>query len=350
MDRAVLIAIILVLSSPVGCLQVPTSSCEDSTCFPLNQDILNEVLSDPESFNVLNLATSESKLRVESSTTYATETQQGEITWVVAKDDNAQLRSIAMRLTLGTTSVDTEVIEGNSTTNVRLGNVWYEGRDAFPQYRDPFFDLSEQIQENPDGTWPTFGFDTTSISNFEWTITSDFVSQQQIATGTNDTQTVILEMMGVPPRIIGIEVYGNDDSTFILRVSTGDEVKVELKDNLTRTPIQFSFAQPFVNNNITYWSGYVPSTITSEIIPSELSFHGIVSENGVDSTVAELNLENISTNITDFNDNWWYLLWWDYSGDGLFSAGDYYEISTNSTNHVKARVFDHWANSWSDIS
>ena len=139
MDRAVLIVIFLILSTPAGCLQVPTTTCDDSGCFPLNEEILNEVLSNPDSFNVLNLATTESKLRVESSTTYATETQQGEITWVVAKDDNAQLRSIAMKLSLGTTSVDTEVIEGNSTTNVRLGNVWYEGRDAVPQYKDPFF-------------------------------------------------------------------------------------------------------------------------------------------------------------------------------------------------------------------
>ena len=349
MDRAVLIVIFLILSTPAGCLQVPTTTCDDSGCFPLNEEILNEVLSNPDSFNVLNLATTESKLRVESSTTYATETQQGEITWVVAKDDDAQLRSIAMKLSLGTTSVDTEVIEGNSTTNVRLGNVWYEGRDAVPQYKDPFFDLSQQIQENPDGTWPSFGFDTTSISNFEWTITSDFVSQQQIATGTNETQTVILEMRGVPPSIVGIEVYGDDDSTFILRVSTGDDVKVELNDNLTRTPIQFSFVAPLIVDNITYWSGYVPSTLTSEVNPEELSFHGIVTKNNVELTVAELNLDEFTTNITDDDGNWWNLLWWDYSGDGWFSAGDFYEIRTNSTADVNARVFDHWANSWSDI-
>ena len=56
-----------------------------------------------------------------------------------------------MRFSLGTTSIDTEVIEGTETTNIRLGNVWYEGRDAIPDYKDPFYDIAQQAVEDRDG-------------------------------------------------------------------------------------------------------------------------------------------------------------------------------------------------------
>ena len=54
---------------------------------------------------------------------------------MLRKDDEQNLRSIAMRFSLGTSSIDTEVIENAETTNIRLGNVWYEGRDAIPDYK-----------------------------------------------------------------------------------------------------------------------------------------------------------------------------------------------------------------------
>ncbi len=341
--------LVLLLLAPVlsGCLEVPIKPCEDSECFPLSNEVLQGILSDPSSFDVISMATTESKLKVESLTTYSTETQQGEIFWSVAKDDDAQLRSVAMRLSLGTTSIDTEIVEGASNTNIRLGNVWYEGRDAVPEYKEPFFDIAEQAAADPEGFWPSFGFDTTSISELDWTITGDILDQQQVATGVNETHTIVLEMRGVPPRIVGIELYGFDDSNFVLRVYTGDEFELQLQDDLPRSAIEFTIGDSNVlNSEITMWGGYVPSGFTSEVNPSELSFHVLVSQSDTESSIAEMNLAEIEANVTDEDGNWWAFNYWDYSGDGWFSAGDFYEIRTNSTVEARIGVWDHWASSW----
>ena len=343
--RVVLLAILLMISCSSGCLEVPIESCEDTDCFPFNNDLLNELLSNPESLDVLLLASENSRLRVKSSTTYQTETQLGEIHWNVAKDDEQNLRSIAMRFSLGTTSIDTEVLEGTETTNIRLGNVWYEGRDEVPDYKDPFYDIAQQAVEDPDGFWPSFGFDTTSISGLEWTITHDLESLEQVASAQNDTHSIILVLKGVPPELIGVELYGNDDSAFVLSIEKGDDVELSLKPDLPRAAIEFNVEEPVqLSDGTTIWAGYVPLGFTSEVDATELSFQVIES----DSIIVEFNLADLTSNQTDVRGDWWDFIYWDYSGDGYFSASDYYEIRTNSTNPVSIKTYDSWANSWTD--
>ena len=341
--RAVLLTILLMISCSSGCLEVHIESCEDSVCFPFNNDLLNELLSNPESLDVLLLASENSRLRVKSSTTYQTETQLGEIHWNVAKDDEQNLRSIAMRFSLGTTSIDTEVLEGTETTNIRLGNVWYEGRDAVPDYKDPFYDIAQQAVEDPDGFWPSFGFDTTSISGLEWTITHDLESLEQVASAQNDTHSIILVLKGVPPELIGVELYGNDDSAFVLSIEKGDDVELSLKPDLPRAAIEFNVEEPVqLSDGTTIWAGYVPLGFTSEVDATELTFQVIES----DSTIVEFNLADLTSNQTDIRGDWWDFIYWDYSGDGYFSASDYYEIRTNSTNSVSIKTYDSWADTW----
>ena len=341
--RAVLLAILLMVSCSSGCLEVPLESCEDTGCFPFNNDLLNELLSNSDSLDVLLLASENSKLRVKSSTTYQTETQLGEIHWNVAKDDEQNLRSIAMRFSLGTTSIDTEVIEGTETTNIRLGNVWYEGRDAVPNYKDPFYEIAQQSVEDPDGFWPSFGFDTTSISELEWTITHDVQSLEQVASAQNETHSIILVLKGMPPELIGVELYGNDDSAFVLSIVKGDDVQLNLQPDLPRAAIEFDVDESvLLSDDTTIWAGYVPLGFTSEVDAAELSFQVIES----DSTIVELNLADLSSNQTDVYGDWWDFIYWDYSGDGYFSASDYYEIRTNSTNSVSIKIYDSWADTW----
>ena len=341
--RAVLLAILLMISCSSGCLEVPIESCEDTDCFPFNNDLLNELLSNPESLDVLLLASENSRLRVKSSTTYQTENQLGEIHWNVAKDDEQNLRSIAMRFSLGTTSIDTEVIEGTETTNIRLCNVWYEGRDAVPDYKDPFYEIAQQAVEDPDGFWPSFGFDTTSISGLEWTITHDIESLEQVASAQNDTHSIILVLKGMPPELIGVELYGNDDSAFVLSIEKGDGVDLNLQPDLPRAAIEFNIDEPVqLSDGTTIWAGYVPLGFTSEVDAMELSFQVIESE----SIIVEFNLADLTSNQTDVHGDWWDFIYWDYSGDGYFSASDYYEIRTNSTNSVSIKTYDSWADTW----
>ena len=259
--------ILLIISSCSGCLEVPIEACEDTDCFPFNNELLNDLLSDPNSLDVLLLASENSKLRVKSSTTYETETQMGEIHWNVAKDDEQNLRSIAMRFSLGTSSIDTEVIEGTETTNIRLGNVWYEGRDAIPDYKDPFYEIAQQATEDPDGFWPSFGFDTTSISNLEWTITHDVQSLEQVASAQNETHSIILVLKGMPPQLIGVELYGNDDSAFVLSIEKGDDVQLALQPDLPKAAIEFDIEDPVeLSDGSTIWAAVIPNfTIQSQL-------------------------------------------------------------------------------------
>ena len=271
----------------------------------------------------------------------------GEIHWNVAKDDEQNLRSIAMRFSLGTSSIDTEVIEGTETTNIRLGNVWYEGRDAIPDYKDPFYEIAQQATEDPDGFWPSFGFDTTSISNLEWTITHDVQSLEQVASAQNETHSIILVLKGMPPQLIGVELYGNDDSAFVLSIEKGDDVQLFLQPDLPKAAIEFDIEDPVeLSDGSTIWAGYVPSGFTSEVNPADLTFHVVESE----ATIVEFNLADLSSNQTDEHGDWWDFIYWDYSGDGYFSSSDYYEIRTNSSRVVSIKTYDSWADSWTDAT
>ena len=340
------ISLLLLLSITSGCLEVPLNSCEDD-CFPLSSDSLNAILAFSDSFDVLDLAESHSQLKVETTSITEIGDQRAEISWSVGKDDSAGLSSVALRYSIGTASVDTEVVEGKTTTNVRVGNVWFEGRDALPEYEDPFFEIAKLASENPDGLWPPFAFDTTEISNLDWTITGDVLSQEQVATGSNSTHTIILVLSGAPPMITGIEMYGGDISQFSLSVTLGADAAITLKGELRRQPIQFiPEANSWQADDIRTWSGWVPEGI-SEVHPSELSLNARIGDEDMIS-LASMIFEDRQTNMTLTDGTWWNFSWVDYRNDELVSSGDYWEVRTNSTAEVTIAVYDLWADSWTD--
>ena len=345
--KTVIISLLLLLSISSGCLEVPLNPCEDD-CFPLSSDSLNVILALSNSFDVLDLAETYPQLKVETTSITEIGGQRAEISWSVGKDDLAGLSSVALRYTIGTASVDTEVIEGKTTTNSRVGNVWFEGRDALPEYKDPFFDIARLASENPDGLWPPFAFDTTEISNLDWTITGDVVSQEQVATGSNSTHTIILVLSGAPPMITGIEMYGGDISQFSLSVTLGADAAITLGDELRRQPIQFI---PEVNSwqaeGISTWSGDVPERI-SEVHPSELTLNARIGEGEDMISLASMNFEDRQTNVTLTDGTWWNFSWIDSRNDELVSGGDYWQVQTNSTAEVTIAVYDLWAGSWTD--
>tara|TARA_B100000029_G_scaffold124800_1_gene118287 strand:- start:3390 stop:4481 length:1092 start_codon:yes stop_codon:yes gene_type:complete len=344
---AVLTALLLLNTAISGCLNVPVEECKGTDCFPLNSDDLSDILASPDAFDVVALAATNEKLRIVATTTYEENGQFAEVLWDVAKDDNTQLRSISFRMTIGTTTIDNEVIEGQSTTNIRTGGSWYEGRDEVPEYSDPFIELAQLATQQPDGFWPPFVFDTTAVANLTWTISGDPTSTQQIASASNDTHTIIIELMGSPPKITGIETYSGDENTFILTVSKGDSVSIELQDGLPRTPIGFSIdGQPIQVGDTTVWYGEIEVGMSAEIDPSQLEFHGIVTENGESSSVAMMSVDQESSNITLDDGTWWEFNWLDFPMPGYFSAGDLYQIKTNSTGEIDAAVFDIWAQQW----
>ena len=342
-----LVVLLMLSTAFTGCLNAPDEGCEEVDCFPLESDALSELLSSPGAFDVLALATIHDSLKIETTTTYENMGQFAEIHWDVSKITSSQIRSISMRMTLGTSTIENQVIEGQKMTNIRVNGDWYEGRDEVPDYADPFYEMAQLALEQPDGFWPPFAFDTSAVADLDWLISGDLTSTQQVATANNDTHTIIIELMGTPPMITGIETYSGDEETFRLKVMTGDSVSIQLQEGLPRIAIDFSISNPIQSaDGITSWSGYVPSGFTSEVNPAELSFHAISTDGGEETTLSEFNLADNVLNQTDGNGDWWEFIFWDYSGDGYFSASDYYEIRTNSSYTVEIRTFDIWADSW----
>lgn len=346
--RALIISLILVSCSMSGCLEVPLKECPEGDCFPLSSDSLNDILSIQDSFNVLKLADEHEKLRISTSSKIEIQDQIVSIDWSVGKDESSNLSSIALRYNIANAAVDTEVIEGSGITNVRVGNVWFEGRDAFPEFEDPFYEIARLASEDPDGLWPPFSIDTTEFDNIEWQITGDLISLQQVATGTNGTHTIILELMGAPPMIVGIEIYDGEGSDFSLSIETGESATIILKDNLPRTPVQFiPDNNSLMYEDIRIWSNTIPNGI-SEVEPSELEFHARVGDFNNSESLSKMIFEDVLTNVTLDDETWWEFYWMDVDLDQLVSGGDYYNIRTNSTADVTISVFDKWADKWTD--
>ena len=78
--------------------------------------------------------------------------------------------------------------------------------------------------------WPPFGFDVASVANLDWTVSGDLLSLQQVATASNATHSIIIELTGSPPMIVGIETYSGDEEQFRLKVTTGEDVTIDLRE------------------------------------------------------------------------------------------------------------------------
>lgn len=343
-----MIGLILLSSSVSGCLEIPLNPCDEDECFPLSSDALNSMLAFSDSFNVLKLSDDYQMLRIETSSVIEIQNQRVSVDWSVGKDEIRNLSSIALRYNIANAAVDTEVIEGTDITNVRMGNVWYEGRDALPEYTDPFYEIARLASENPEGLWPPFTFDTTAFDDLDWQITGDLISLQQVATGTNGTHTIILELGGAPPMILGIEIYDGEGTDFSLSVDVGDSASIYLKENLPRTPFQFIPDNNFIiSDDIKTWSGVIPIE-ASEVNPSELEFHVRSDSLNDNESLVFMGFNDVIMNVTLDDGSWWEFYWMDLGLDELVSSGDFYSIRTNSTLEMNIFIFDIWANKWTN--
>ena len=346
--RVLLVSFILFSTALSGCLEVPLNPCEDDECFPLSSDALNALLSVSDSFNVLKLSDDYDILRIETSSVVERQNKRVSYDWSVGKDDSKNLSSIAFRSYIDGTGDDWELIEGKEITNQRIGNVWFEGRDALPEYENPFYKIARQVAEDPERPWPPLSFDTTEFDDIEWQITGDLSSLQQVATGTNGTHTIILELGGAPPMIMGIEIYDGEGTSFTLSIDIGDSASIILQSDLVRSPISFiPQNNSVINDEIQTWSGTIRNDI-SEVDPSELEFHARIGSLNNSESLALMNFNDGILNVTIDDQTWWEFFWMDVDLDDLVSGGDFYTIRTNSTTDVTISVFDIWADKWTD--
>ena len=368
MQRALGLAILLLASGMTGCIEVERP-CPEDTCFPLTSSAFNSFLEELGEVDALELASRFDTLAVTTMTRFTESDVDGQMLWSIEKDDELEVRKVANRVTIGESQVvGYEIWDGGRSTYTRTTGEWMLGRDMDPNYEDPFVEVARLASENPESRWPPFRFDVTQFSGMSWTITGDALDSHQIARATNGTHEVYFELHGLSPQIVGITVYSGgmeqQDVTFAMSISTeywdyglethyyteylegGVYLQMSDKTEFTRAPVPFIPVPQYQNESggQTIVEGIVPSEMTHEASLSEIEIH-IVSEG---SSVATLLLsEGSSSNTTEGGDKW-ELSWTDNSGPGLLSEGDHYSVSTNSEASFDIRIFDRWAQAWTD--
>ena len=124
-----------------GLCWVPIGDVECSeNCWKLDSNRLNEILLSPDALNVLSLAAEYENLSVTTTTQVSAQgdSQQGSIHWDVSKQAGTEVSSIGMSISIQGTQLDTEEVVSGNMTNIRVGSAWFQGRDARPEYVDPF--------------------------------------------------------------------------------------------------------------------------------------------------------------------------------------------------------------------
>ena len=370
MYRATLFIILIFSSATVGCIQSSIRPCPENTCFPLTSDALNSILSEEGEFDALVLSSEFRKLNIRSVTRYSEDGIFGTVSWQVEKDDLNELRYISNLIVVGGIIFGGyEIWDGGEETYSSISGNYYSGRDMNPDYEDPFVELARLATENPNQSWPPFRFSYSQLSDLSWTITGDAFDAFQVAHASNETHEIYLEIQGISPRIVGIEIYSieisKEQPSFSISVSHEDwdsnldafyvldnYVKNEyLKEQeiskLPKNPVPFIPTQPeefFTLDEITTMRDTIPLEMKHEAVLSDITLH-IFQDN---YSVSSMNLEDSQKNITNEDGIWWSINWYDNAISGLFSGSDKYEIRTNSPSIFNVRFYDNWAESWTD--
>ena len=343
--------------------------CPEGTCFPLTSSAFNSFLEEFGEIDALELASQFDTLAVSTITRFTESDVDGEMVWRIEKDDSLKLRQVTNSLTLGGTQVvGYEIWDGGRDTFTRTTGEWMIGRDMEPNYEDPFVEIARLASENPESRWPPFRFDVSQFSGMSWTITGDALESYQIARATNGTHEIYFELHGLTPQIVGITVYSGgleqQDVTFGMSISTdywdsglmtyyyteylegGKYLDLSGISEFARSPVPFIPVPQYQNetDGQTIVEGMVPSEMTHEASLSEIEMH-VFSEG---SSVATLLLSEGSSSNTTEGGDWWELSWGDDSGPGLLSEGDHFSVSTNSEASFDIRIFDRWAQAWTD--
>ena len=368
--RPVILSLLFCIPALSGCMEVERP-CPDGTCFPLTSSAFNTILEETGDIDALHLSEEYDRISVRTISKFTESGVSGEMQWRIEKDDERQLRLVENRVVVGGIGiVGYEIWDGGPDTYTRTTDHWMKGRDMDPNYEDPFQEIARLATEDPEGRWPPFRIDGSQFSDLSWTITGDAMEAYQIARATNGSDEIYFELQGLPPRIVGLSIYSggltHDDVSFSMSISTEewghdlrsiDYYMALLEGNLylemsglaefPRAPVPFIPVpgQQSVIGDTTTVTGTVPGEMSHEVSLSEIEMH--VFSGG--SSVASLLLNDLQANISADDGTWWELEWSDSGEPGLLSQLDTFSVSTNSESPFDIRIYDHWAQSWTDF-
>ena len=367
--RPLVLSLLFCIPALSGCLDVERP-CPENTCFPLTSSAFNSMLEETGEIDALQLAGEYDRLSVSTLSRFTESGVSGEMQWKVEKDDDKGLRLVVNSVVIGGVGVvGYEIWDGGPDTFTRTTDHWMKGRDMDPNYEDPFLEIARLATEDPNGRWPPFRYDVSQFSDLSWTITGDAMESYQIARAKNGPDEVYFELHGLPPRIVGLTIYSEglsqEDVTFSMSIATEDwdyalssDYYLNLLDGgaylemsglseFPRSPVPFIPVpdQQYVTGDTTSVTGTVPGEMSHEVSLSEMEMH--VFSDG--SSVASLMLNDGQANISSEDGTWWELEWLDSGVPGLLSKLDTFSVRTNSDETFEIRIFDHWAQSWTDF-
>ncbi|MFL2975093.1 MAG: hypothetical protein ACJZ42_02100 [Candidatus Thalassarchaeaceae archaeon] len=343
--------------------------CPEGTCFPLTSSAFNSILEEVGEIDALQLAEEYDRLSVSTLSRFTESGVSGEMQWKVEKDDDRELRLVVNSVVVGGVGVvGYEIWDGGPDTYTRTSDHWMKGRDMEPNYEDPFLEIARLATEDPNGRWPPFRYDVSQFSDLSWTITGDAMESYQIARATSGPDEIYFEIHGLTPRIVGLTIYSEglsqEDVTFSMSIATEDwdhalsidyylallegnsYLSMSGLSEFPRAPVPFIPVpgQQSVTGDTTTVTGTVPGEMSHEVSLSEVELH--VFSGG--SSVASVMLNDGQANTSTEGGTWWDLAWTDSGVPGLLSKLDTFSVRTNSDETFEIRIFDHWAQAWTD--
>tara|TARA_A100001037_G_scaffold197531_1_gene176639 strand:+ start:854 stop:2035 length:1182 start_codon:yes stop_codon:yes gene_type:complete len=348
-----------------GCINLPTAGEEidismgNSDGSMTSEQIMN-YLNNDEVMDLVTMSNNEEQFKVEIYSKGSQNNQTIELTYIIGKDEVAQLYETGLKLDSASMGLEYSVIQGDSKNiNVRVGNQWYLARDEVPEFIDPFVDIEQATGSQSSGESqfdlsPDFDILDMELEDFDWVVTLDPVSMQQVATSSNDTHSLMLEFLENPARLHEIEILSFDgDEAMKVTIHWGEDAQLSVSDDHTRTSVFMDMDEEMLSDfhqELTTFNGVLNESHNQEVMMSdiELRIGSTNSETDEFEYFVSLPLTNLTTNYTDDSGYWWNIEWQDVNGDELVSSGDTYTVVSNHSSawDFDVKFYDSWSESY----
>ncbi|MAH98089.1 MAG: hypothetical protein CMA12_01895 [Euryarchaeota archaeon] len=345
----------------------------NDSCFPMRGGEFARMISESNHLDGYSLAAQNNGFfRIEAEQTSTIDGVKVVNSWALEKFDDLGMRYVSHTLMIGGNLVaGYQIYDGLSEIYISDSDMlsMKRGRDMSPEYEDPFIEIQRLSQQEPGGVWPPFYYDFNQFEGQTWTVTGDYSELFQVGSTSKLIDGEVIQTYvatsGFPPEIVAIEVF-KENTDILYRLALYEESDIpyyELLRNgtlegmwfeagLLTSPTFDRAAVPFIplpqfqlnQEGITEVSGLVPEAMIYEVNLSEIEMHVFIDN----SSVAQLMLENETSNSTSDDGTWWELVWQDYGIEGLLSSHDSFSVRTNSSETFDIRIFDLWANAWTD--
>ena len=267
---------------------------------------------------------------------------------ILGEDKDAELTQVAMLTVSGNESIDFEILEGGENFHVRIGQMWYLGRDAAPDRIDPLAGSGVTMDGSGiPSAQSGLPMDVAEFKSLDWRVTWDLESEQMVAVTNNATSNIILELRGMPPVLVKAESYGQDGQTStIMTITTGNDAKLSIPgESSIRMPVPVSGEVLMdIEDGIRLWEYTVAEGFRWEVSTNEVELHvGERDSEGNLSVLVEFPVEAGHLDYSHSDGSSWTFDFYDNDNDGLLSGGDVLRVETDSDLDFDAAIYDLWA-------